>query len=143
MVKVHRRQHRKQLNLQVNETNSRKVRLGLCPLSYPARGSEPSLRGQPCTETRALGQSAVPGAQRFLSISGSLSTLQTSSPRHIRVRKVPLMAPFYFKGVPEWMVWLRSNPHSSNSWCPGSSHPPSPHQYAIWVQCRDIHQPNT
>lgn len=51
-------------------------------------------------------------------------------------RKVILMAPFYFKGITEWIAWLRRNTHSSNAQCPG---PLTPAPSAILVQCSDTY----
>lgn len=50
MVQAHRRKLHKQLNIPVKETDSRKVRVGLCSPSYPAQGPEPSIRGHLCPE---------------------------------------------------------------------------------------------
>lgn len=55
-------------------------------------------------------------------------------------RKVILMAPFYFKGIPEWIAWLRRNTHSSNAQCPG---PLTLTPSASLVQCRDIYNPKS
>lgn len=54
--------------------------------------------------------------------------------------KVMLMAPFYFKGVPERIAWLRRNTHSSNAQCPG---PLTLTPSAIRVQCRGIYNPKS
>lgn len=109
----------KKLNIQVKETNSRKVRVGhRCP-SYPAHSPGPQTESSLCTETRGLSPSPVLGTQRLLYISGSLSTSQTSSPHHIHLRKVLPVAPFYFKSITEWIARTRRNTCSSNSQHPG------------------------
>lgn len=90
-MKVHTRKLQK-VNIQVKETNSKKVRIDHCGPFYPARGPEPSTRGYLGTETRGLGQAPVPGTGRLVHVGGSPSILPTSLPHHIRVWKVLVMA---------------------------------------------------
>lgn len=118
-VKVHRRKLQKQFKIQVKETNSRKLRIGLCSLSYPAEGPEPSIRGHLHTEARGKRPWSVGNAQGSnLTCQGLTNIIASPYPFAAGTTK----APFCLKGIPQWMAWLR-NPHSSSSQCPGAAHP--------------------
>lgn len=74
---MRKRKLQKKLNIQVKESNSRKVRVGHCCPSYLA--PESSI-GAICAQRQEPWPVASAGTWRLLSIGGSRSTLQSPLP---------------------------------------------------------------